>query len=89
MADGRKNNGGVRKGAGRPPKAQERKLIEQLKIYDAKAQKALFKAVDEEKPWAIKMFYQYRWGMPKQIIDQTTTLDTTTFDITKLITFEK
>ena len=30
MADGRKNNGGARAGAGRKPKADEIKLIEKL-----------------------------------------------------------
>jgi hypothetical protein len=34
MIDGRKNNGGARPGAGRPPKGDEQKLIERLRPYD-------------------------------------------------------
>ena len=34
--DGRKSNGGVRKGAGRPKKVEEEKLIEKLNKIRAK-----------------------------------------------------
>lgn len=70
MADGRKNNGG-NKNAGRKPKADERKLIEKLSPLEPSAYKALENALKEEQGWAIKLFFEYMYGKPKQQIEQT------------------
>ena len=71
--DGRKNNGG-NKNAGRKPKADEIKLIEQmdavmvpLEVWQALASKVESGDVQAQKTWL-----SYRYGMPKQMIEQTT-----------------
>lgn len=62
-------NGGARIGAGRKPKADELKLIDALSIYDAKAQEALFNGVDAGDFNYIKLFFEYRYGKPRQQVD--------------------
>lgn len=73
MEDGRKNNGGAREGAGRRPKADEIKVIEQMDavMVPEKVWESLSKRVTEGDTNAIKTWLQYRFGMPKQIIEQT------------------
>lgn len=70
--DGRKNNGG-NKNAGRKPKADEIKLIEQMdavmvpeSVWIALAAKVESGDVQAQKTWL-----SYRYGMPKQIVEQT------------------
>ena len=74
MADDRRENGGARPGAGRKPKADEIKLIEQmdavmvpLEVWQALAAKVESGDVQAQKTWL-----SYRYGMPKQMIEQTT-----------------
>ena len=71
MADGRKNNGG-NKNAGRKPKAEEQKLIEKLTPLEKTAYKALQTALNNGDGWAVKIFFEYMYGKPKQQIEQTT-----------------
>jgi len=71
MADGRKNNGGVRSGAGRPGKADEQKLIEKLTPLAAKAYKALEDGLDDGNNWAVKMWFEYMYGRPKEKLEVT------------------
>lgn len=70
--DGRKNNGGRREGAGRPPKADEQKLIEELTPMKATAQKVLFEAIKQGEQWAVKLFFEYYYGKPKQRVEVST-----------------
>ena len=70
MADGRRNNGG-NKNAGRKPKAEEQKLIEKLTPLAAAGYKALENALKDEQGWAVKLFFEYMYGKPKQQIEQT------------------
>ena len=63
------NNGGAREGAGRKSKAQEQSLIEKLSPLEPIAFKAFTEALKENKDWAVKLFFQYNFGMPKQTID--------------------
>jgi len=70
MDDKRKNNGGHSNG-GRKSKAEEQSLIEKLSPLEPLAFKAFEKALIENKDWAIKLFFQYNFGMPKQIVTQT------------------
>lgn len=72
MADGRKNNRGTKgnKG-GRPPKADEQKLIERLSPLADKAFKALENAIKEEQSWALKLWFEYMYGKPKEKIEVT------------------
>ena len=69
MADGRKNNGGKRDGSGRKPKAEEQKLIERLSPMADLAYTALQSALKEHEPWAVKMWMEYMYGKPKQMIE--------------------
>lgn len=73
MGDGRKNNGGAREGAGRRPKADEIKVIEQMDavLVPEIVWASLAKLVKAGEVNAIKTWLQYRFGMPKQIIEQT------------------
>ncbi len=66
MSDGRVNNGGARKGAGRPPKADEALLIERLGPMDDIAFAALKTGLEKKASWAVKMFMEYRFGKPKE-----------------------
>ena len=70
MEDGRKNNRG-HKGSGRKSKADEQKLIEKLTPLAEPAYKALNNALKDEQGWAVKLFFEYMYGKPKQVIDQT------------------
>lgn len=74
--DNRKNNGGhsTKGAAGRKPKADEIKIIEQMDTIavPAKAWEALWLKCEEGDIQAIKTWLNYRFGMPKQMIDVTT-----------------
>jgi len=72
MADGRVNNKGSKgnKG-GRPSKAEEQKLIEKLSPLEEKAFKALDNAIQEEHSWAVKMYFEYMYGKPKEKVEVT------------------
>lgn len=70
--DGRKNNGG-NKNAGRKPKIDEIKLIETMDAIAVPdtVWKMLYAKVLDSDVNAIKTWLQYRYGMPKQIVEQT------------------
>jgi hypothetical protein len=76
MADGRANNGGhsTKGRAGRPPKADEIAVIEQMDAIavPAKAWARLWALVESGDAQAIKTWLAYRFGQPKQSIDHTT-----------------
>ena len=67
-------HGGKRKGAGRKPKADEIKLIENMDAVLARktAWEALAGRVEEGDTQAIKTWLAYRYGQPKQSIDLST-----------------
>jgi hypothetical protein len=65
-------NGGKREGAGRKPKAQELELIESLGAYDELAKEKLIEGVTSGSFHHLKLFFEYRYGKPKQILDVTT-----------------
>jgi len=66
-------NGGPRPGAGRKPKIQEVKLIEQMDriCVPEKIWEALLYKCQEGDTAALKLWLSYRFGMPKQQIDVT------------------
>lgn len=72
MEDGRKNNGG-HKSAGRKPKIDEIKLIETMDAIAVpdSVWRMLYAKVLDSDVQAIKTWLQYRYGMPKQIVEQT------------------
>ena len=67
-----KKNGGVREGAGRKSKAEEQSLIEKLSPLEPLAFDALTDALENKKDWAVKLFFEYMFGKPKQQMDVTT-----------------
>lgn len=69
--DDRVNNGGARKGAGRKPKADEQQLVEKLTPLDEVGFKALKNGLTDGQSWAVKLFMEYRFGKPKQQIENT------------------
>lgn len=67
--DKRKNNTGtIGNNGGRKSKADEQKLIEKLSPLEPLAFKALTDALEEGKDWAVKLFFNYQFGMPKQMV---------------------
>lgn len=77
--------GGKRQGAGRKPKAEERELIEKLSPLDVVAFKALEKGLKEDKNWAVKLYFEYRYGKPKESLDVTSKGESISFN--KLLDF--
>ena len=69
MSDKRENNGGSRKGAGRKPKTDEHQLIEKLSPLSQDAYHALTTALKDKQGWAVKLFFEYMYGKPKQQMD--------------------
>jgi hypothetical protein len=67
-------NGGAREGAGRKPKIQEIKLIEQMDAICVpdKIWEALLMKCAQGDTAALKLWLSYRFGLPKQQIDVTT-----------------
>lgn len=65
------DHGGARKGAGRPTKADEIKMLENMDAVKApdKVWEALAELVDEGNQQAIKTWLAYRYGKPTEKID--------------------
>jgi hypothetical protein len=86
--DGRKNNGG-NKNAGRKPKADEIKLIEKLDqlIDKDSVVKKLNELITDGNFNALKLYFEYRYGKPKESIDITTGGQSLAFN--ELIGFDK
>ena len=89
IMDGRKNNGGVRKGAGRPSKADEVKLIERLTPLEDNAFKALKEGLSDGQNWAVKLFFEYMYGKPRQQMDVTTNGESISTNLKDIIGFSK
>jgi len=87
--DKRKNNGGHTTNGGRKSKADEQSLIEKLTPLEPLAFKALNDALNDGKDWAVKLFFQYNFGMPKQVIDQNNTHNLNNFDIKEMFQIDK
>lgn len=73
--DGRVNNRG-HKGSGRKPKADELVLIEKLTPLDDLAFQKLMEGVNNNSFPHLKLFYEYRYGKPKQLIGVVSEKDT-------------
>lgn len=70
--DKRRFNGskkGERRNAGRKPKAKEIELIQQLTPLETQAFKALKNGIEKGEFNFIRLFFEYRYGKPKQIIE--------------------
>lgn len=55
-------HGGKREGSGRKPKAKEQELVEKMSPYDDDILDVLVQNALAGKPWAVRLFYAYRWG---------------------------
>lgn len=67
--DGRVNNGGARPNAGRKSKAEEQNLIEKLSPLEPSAFKALKDALKDQEAWAVKLYFDYKFGKAKETKD--------------------
>ena len=86
----KKTHGGARANSGRLKKDE---LISLIDTMDAIAVpetvwKMLYAKVLDSDVNAIKTWLQYRYGMPKQVIDQTTNLTVNDFDLKDVINFK-
>lgn len=77
MGDGRKNNGGARKGAGRKPKADEERLRDLISPHIPNAIETVVHIMktgekDSDRISASKLLIEYLYGKPKQQTDVTT-----------------
>ena len=65
-------HGGKREGAGRKPKADEIKLIEKLDSLIDKDSviKKLLELIKEDSFPALKLYMEYRFGKPKETVEQ-------------------
>ena len=64
-------HGGKREGAGRKSKAEEQKLIEKLTPLEPLAFSALENGLNESESWAVKLYFEYRFGKPKERVEVT------------------
>lgn len=85
--DGRKNNGGHKNG-GRKPRAEELKLVEKLSPLEETAHAKLKEAIEAGKDWAVKMYFEYMYGKPKQQTDITTGGEKIGFSIKDVVNFK-
>lgn len=65
-------HGGKRDGAGRKAKRDEQQLIEKLSPMEAIAHQKLKAAIKDGEQWAIRLYFEYMYGRPKQSMDVTT-----------------
>ena len=81
--DKRKNNGGVREGAGRPKKVDELKLIEKLDnlIDNDEVIKTLGEQIFKGDSRAMSLYFGYRYGKPKETKDITINSEQPLFDL--------
>jgi len=87
----KKQNGGAREGAGRKPKIDEITLIESMDavLVPKEAWEKLAVKVKENDVQAIKTWLSYRYGMPKQTVDNNTNLTVNDFDLKDVIKFKE
>ena len=81
--------GGVREGSGRKPKAAEVALAEQMDKVAPCEQvlNALYHKVLDGDTQAIKLWLNYRLGMPVQRVEQETKVDINSFNIKDVVEF--
>ena len=79
----KRKHGGKRPGAGRPPKAEEARVIYDMDKYCAPAEfwGILYNLVRQGDRAAIKLWANYRFGMPAQAIDVSMTDKEVTINI--------
>jgi hypothetical protein len=91
MADQvKKQRGGARPNSGRMRKDEVISLIESMDLVKVPVDvwNKLAERIEDGDTNAIKTWLQYRYGMPKQVIDQNTTHTLNNFDIKDIVQFE-
>ena len=83
MEDKRKNNGGVREGAGRPTKVKEEELILKLSTLDDIAFKCLEDGIKDGNYAFWNKFMEFRYGKPKERVDVTSNEESINIPIIK------
>lgn len=63
--------GGKRENAGRKPKADEQQLVEMLTPMLPVAKNALENGLHANESWAVKLYFEYLYGKPRQSMDIT------------------
>ncbi len=91
MKEARRKYNGGNKNAGRKPKDDEIKLIKKLDKYidSEMVFDKLEGLISQNNIKAIELYLSYRYGKPKQSIDQNTTHTINDFDIKDIINFDK
>jgi hypothetical protein len=86
----KKQHGGARSNSGRMKKDELLSLIETMDLVKVPENvwKKLGERVEDGDTNAIKTWLQYRYGMPKQVIDQNNTHTINDFDIKDIVKFE-
>lgn len=85
-----KKHGGARANSGRLKKDELISLIDTMDaiLVPEEVWSALALRIEQKDVNAIKTWLQYRYGMPKQVIDQTTNLTINDFDLKDVINFK-
>jgi len=88
--DGRKYNGGVRAGAGRPPKPEEIKMLEKLTAdnFTDEAIAVLQDKVRGGNVECLKLWFSYVYGTPKQKIETESNITVSSIDLKDIISFD-
>ena len=60
---------GNKLGKGRPAKADEQQLIEKLSPLEPLAFAALKEGLEDKHNWAVKMYFEYVYGKPRETKD--------------------
>ena len=82
------NRGGYRQGSGRKSKAHEQKLIERLDriIDEDEVLQALKQLIINGDLRAVQLYFNYRYGKPKNSVDLNTSTEGVSVDFKELIT---
>lgn len=86
----KKQRGGARSNSGRMKKDELISLIESMDavLLPESVWIALSEKVEQKDVNAIKTWLQYRYGMPKQVIDQNTNLNVNEVNLKELLNFD-
>lgn len=64
-------HGGKRENAGRKSKSDEQNLIEKLSPLEPVAFKSLEAAIKDNQSWAVRLWFEYTFGKPKERVEVT------------------
>jgi len=81
-----KGHGGKREGAGRKSRSEEQELIEKLSPHDEKALKALIELIEAKDLRAVQLFFNYRYGKPKERVEHDIPADVVSVPLLNWIT---